>query len=231
MNPRRELGTAVALCAAAGAAGLVSGGRTWLAVRIDRPAPLPPVAADLTGSQVAPLVSALSVVVLAGVVGLLATRRWGRAAVGVVLAAAGAGMLITVLPWLGGVSAATARGAAFDAGLAAGVVSATSAVPGPVLTVVAGAIAALVGFAVVGLAVVGRGNRWPALGARFEAPAARQPAGQPTAQPREQPTGQPTEQPTEQPAEQPGQEALERATWDALDRGEDPTRPGAPESR
>ncbi|HEX6756246.1 MAG TPA: Trp biosynthesis-associated membrane protein, partial [Mycobacteriales bacterium] len=70
------------VCAAGGGLALLAAGRPWLRLAAPRRPPLPDVALTLTGRDLEPLVPALGVVGLAGVVGLLATRRWGRLAVG-----------------------------------------------------------------------------------------------------------------------------------------------------
>lgn len=204
MNARREFGAAVALCAISGALGLAAGSRPWLALTVARGDPLPPVGAVVTGSALAPLVPGLAIVVLAGVVGLLATRWWGRVVVGALLAVAGAGLLWAALPALGGTSGDALRAAAFDAGLPAGEVTGASLTTGPALAVVAGVLAILAG----ALAAV-RGRRWPGLGARYDAPS-QQAGSEPV-----QPAGA-TAADEVAPAD--------RMLWEALDRGEDPTR-------
>ena len=59
MNPRREMGTALAGGALAGALALSAAGQTWSTVSVTRRAPLPPVTEVLTGSALAPLVRPL----------------------------------------------------------------------------------------------------------------------------------------------------------------------------
>lgn len=206
MNVRREFGAAVALCACAGALGLAAGSRPWLALTVARGDPLPPVGAVVTGSDLAPLVPGLAIVVLAGVVGLLATRRWGRVVVGALLAVAGAGLLWAALPALGGTSGDALRAAAFDAGLPAGEVTGASTTTGPALAVVAGVLAVL-----AGALVVLRGRQWPGLGSRYETPSAR-------AAPK------PVEEAGATGAVAGEVPPADRMLWDALDRGEDPTR-------
>ncbi len=51
---RRELGIAVLGAALAGALALVAGGQSWADVTVDRPPPLPPVSAVVTGADAAP---------------------------------------------------------------------------------------------------------------------------------------------------------------------------------
>lgn len=96
-----------------------------------------------TGAEAIPVARALALVALAGSVALLAARRWSRLAAGVVLAVTGLGLV-------------------------------GSAVTGPAFSVRTALIAAG-GLLVLaaGLVTVGRGRAWPALGARYDAPAAR----------------------------------------------------------
>lgn len=198
MTPRRELAVAVVLAAAAGALGLLAASRPWIELRVLRDAPLPPAEAAVAGGTVSPLVPGLALVVLAAAAGLLATRRWGRLAIGVLVVVAGIGMLLAALPWLGAVALDPARDVATEVDLPAGML-ASSGRDGPWVAIVAGTLAVLGGL----LSTV-RSTRWPAMGARYDAPAARRPQGP-------------------APAGAGGPEASDRETWDALDRGEDPT--------
>lgn len=196
---RRELTVAVLLTAVAGSLGLVAGSRTWLDLRVVRDPPLPPVDEAVAGAALAPLVPGLALVVLAGAAGLLATRRWGRVAVGIVVVAAGAGMLVAAVPWLGAVPDGRAQEVAVDVDLPAGALEVSSGT-GALIAVLAGLVAVL-----LGLATAMRAWRWPVMGARYDAPAAGPPA-----------------------AAVGGEPPSERETWEALDRGEDPTfRPSA----
>ena len=161
MTPRREYAVVVAVLAAGGAAGLLASGAVWQEVPGDLPLPVLPEV--VTGTEAAPAVRAVSLVALAGTLAVLATRRRGRRAVGVLLALAGLVAAAAAVSWVGGDSTrwpAVALGAA--------------------LTVTA-----------AGVLVAVRGGRWPVLGARYERGS--------------------------RPVE------TSRSTWDALDRGEDPT--------
>lgn len=180
-SSRRELGSAVLLVLAGAVLLLVSTAGAWVTGVEVRPAPLPSSPAEVGADDAAGPVRALGLVVLAAVPALLATRRSGRTAVGVLLVLAGIGA---------GVAAARVL-ADPEALLDASDVGATSrpllAVAGAVVTAVAGAV------------VVARGRRWAAMSRRYETPAARQ---------------------EEATAGLAGPPEL----WDALDRGEDPTR-------
>jgi uncharacterized membrane protein (TIGR02234 family) len=194
---RRELGAAVLGAVGAGALALISGGQPWAQVNAEREAPLPPVHGMLSGADAAPLVPAAGLVLLAAAVALLAVRGLGRAAVGLLMAAAGG-----VLAWsgvralAGGLSAASADIPGI--GRAAGRVTVELTAAWPVLAVVAG----LLGVG-AGLLAVLRGGSWPAMGRRYER------------------DGAPTAAATRRPETD---EDRAQAAWKALDRGDDPTR-------
>ena len=202
MTARREMAAAVAGSAVAGGLALSTGGQTWLTATLQRPAPLPPVTEQLTGSVLAPLVPAGGLVLLAAAVALVAVRGAGRVVVGLLAAVAGG-----VLGWSGLRTLLTDADAT-----AAGVVG--SGTPGstlatgvsaawPALALVAGLLAVA-----AGLLTVLRGRTWPGMGRRYERPAAVAPAA----------TWRQTDE----------DRALD--AWRALDRGEDPTE-GTVESR
>jgi uncharacterized membrane protein (TIGR02234 family) len=159
------------------------------------------VALDLTGRDLEPLVAALGLVGLAGVVGLLATRRWGRLAVGAVLAAAGLTVAVSSVPRVAAPGTGEVHDLLVDSGRAGGVpadaVVTATAVPAWPLA------AALGGFLLVagGVCVALRSRRWPTMSARYEQPAAARPT----------------------PATRDA--ATDTALWDALDSGHDPTAP------
>ncbi len=170
MSARRGLTVTVLLCAAASALVLLAASRVWGEVTTVRPAPLPPTVSRRTGASFAPWLPALGVVGLAGAGALVATRGAVRTVVGCVLTACGLGAVVVALTPLG-------RGAG---------------ALWPVISVAAGLVVAA-----TGVAAIRWGRTWPAMGARFERPAA--------------------------PAER--KPASQAELWDALDRGEDPTEP------
>ncbi len=157
-SARRELTAAVLGGALAGALALVAGGQPWAEVTTERPAPLPPVVAVLSGADAAPLVPATGLVLLAAAVALLAVRSAGRVVVGMLMAVAGG-----VLVW-SGVRALTGT---LDATVAdvpvEGATTIDVAAAWPGLAAVAGALGAL-----TGLLVVLRGRAWPGMGRRYE---------------------------------------------------------------
>ncbi|WBB82244.1 Trp biosynthesis-associated membrane protein [Micromonospora sp. WMMD882] len=172
---RRELTYATLLCLVGAALAVWAATRTWSVEVTVRPAPLPAVRADRSGAALLPWLPALGVVALAGAGAVLATRGRLRRALGALI------LLLGVAVTAGGGYGLTA---AFD-----GEVSRqwpASCLLGGVLTAVGGA---WVGW---------RGQRWPAMGARYERPVAAPPRA-----------GTPARGATD--------------AWDALDRGEDPT--------
>ena len=206
---RREVGIVVLTCAAGGGLALLGASRPWLRLTAPRRPPFSDVALALTGRDLEPLVAALGLVGLAGAVGLLATRRWGRLAVGAVLAVAGLVIAVSSVPRVSAPGTGDARDLLADAGRG-GAVPADAAVTGtavPAWPLVAalGGVLLLAG----GLAAVLRSRRWPTMSARYEKPAS-----------------QPTAQPTAQPAA-----PTDAALWDALDSGHDPTAPAAQPQR
>ena len=201
-NARRQLGLALAGAVVAGGLALSASGQTWITLTAVRRPPLPPVVDQVSGGQVAPLVTATGLLLLAAAVALVATRGLARAAVGLLAACAGA-----ALGWSG--VRTLAGGTALDRSL-----STVGGSPGvqlhgqvqaawPVLAVVAGVLAIA-----TGVLVVLRARSWPARGRRYERPGAQTAAAAREATPEDRAT----------------------AAWRALDRGEDPTEnpPGPP---
>lgn len=195
---RRAMAAAVVGLAAAGGLALSTGGQTWLTATVARPEPLPPVTEQLTGSELAPLVPAAGLLLLAAAVALVAVRGAGRVLVGLLAAVAGG-----VLGWSGLRTLVTGGDAAAAGVLGSGtpgstVTTAVSAA-WPVLALVAGLLAAA-----AGLLTVVRGRTWPGMGRRYE----RAAAAAPTAP---------------GPARRRTDEDRALDAWRALDRGEDPT--------
>ncbi len=150
---RREPAAAVVGALVAGGLALVAGGQPWARVVTERPAPLPPVESVLQGGDVAPLVPAGGLLLLAAAGALLAVRGLARLGVGMLVAAAAA-----VLAWSGlrallwGVEAGAPE-----------VAESSVAVAWPALALAAG----LLGLAVAAL-VVARGRGWAGMGSRYE---------------------------------------------------------------
>ncbi len=234
---RRELSAAIGAAVVGAALMLVLAGRPWVTVTATRTPPLPPLVHTISGSTAEPLLTALGIVGLAGVVALLATRALGRAVVGVLLTAAGALAAVRAASALGGVSAARAEALLAEAGPMVGVpadarISAT-AHGGTVVVVLIGALL----LAAAGALTVLRGSRWPAMGARYDAPVEHAAVGAaPGAAPGPSTDGPSTDgpstdgQPTDGPSTDAGNSSdpadravPDRQLWDALDRGDDPT--------
>jgi uncharacterized membrane protein (TIGR02234 family) len=146
-------------CAVAGAVVLFAAGREWVRYVVAGGH----ASAGPSGHDVAAGASALGFVMLAGVVALPATRGWLRRAVGVIVAAAGAGTIAlaaNVLADPGGAAGSRYIGV-FS--LSANPSISVRATGWPWADVCAGVLAALVG----GFAVL-RSGGWPAMGRRYE---------------------------------------------------------------
>lgn len=192
----REVGAAVVLSLLGGGGAIFAGSQVWARLTVDRAAPLPEIVTSSTGTGIEPLLTGLGVVVLAGLVGVVATRRLGRVLVGVAVMLAGVGIAATAVRYVGGFPAdvidrlVEASGAAEPTGVAADTTTFW-----PLVALGAGCVSA-----VAGLVVTVRGRRWPGLGARYEAPGTAPAATAPT-----------------DPVK------ADRQLWEALDRGDDPT--------
>jgi uncharacterized membrane protein (TIGR02234 family) len=180
-----------------GAAGaLLISLRTWQTVETARPAPLHLDVLYLNGRTVDAAPTALSLVALAGIVAVLATRGVARRVVGVVLALAGAALVWRALASTAAVGTTRARALVTERHRT---VDASAAVPHVSTQAVWPALTAVCGVLVLaaGLLIAWRGHRWQVMSARYEA---RTPAN-----------------------DADGARAA-TTLWTALDRGEDPTR-------
>lgn len=175
MRSRRGLSTAVLLCLVGASVVLVAAGRSWVAVEVGASPLAEATTGSRTGTDVVPGLSALGLLGLAGVVALAATRRTGRTFVGLVLLAAGAGVVAAVLTADLTVVPEPLAGSAADVAFDGTVWPSVTAVGG-LLLLLAGVLTVLVG------------RSWPALGQRYEAPASATPAPAPQA-----PSAPPTE--------------------------------------
>lgn len=151
------------------------------------------VAATATGSASAPLAVALGFVCLAAWGVVLVLRGRSRRAVALLGAVSAAGLLASVLTaWdraqHDAVRAVVAKGATGD--------SFSSSLTGWFFACAVGALVALVAFVLA----VPAAPYWPAMGSRYDAPAARR-----------------------ESAEVPAEERTPQDMWRALDRGHDPT--------
>jgi hypothetical protein len=175
-NPRRELAVTLVECALGALLTLLATSRTWRVVAAGGPVPQP--SHHVSGGSVLPWAPALALVGLAGAGALLAVRGRVRSALGALLVVAGLPLAIG-----GSFIAAADRGS-------------------PVWALLCALGGLMIGHA--GVRTLVRGAAWPALGSRYERPAA---------------------EPVEY-VERGGPSRSDVAMWDALDRGEDPTRRG-----
>jgi uncharacterized membrane protein (TIGR02234 family) len=202
MTSRRSY--ALALLACLVGAGLASYAvtRTWSLLVVQRTG-LTDLRTVRTGADVEPWVIGLALVALAGTGALLATRGVVRRGLGVLLALAGVGV---------------AAGAVIGrAGLDIGRAGAGGTL-WPVACALGGAI-----IAVGGLTAARHGHRWPAMSARYERGTSAASTHQPGAGSGPSAAAGPGR--GESPEQNPdtSRPADYRVTWDALDRGDDPT--------
>lgn len=146
-----------------------------------------------SGRDLVPLASAVSLIALAAVVAVPALRRLGRRIVGVVLAALGAGATAAVGVVAADLAAHVREWTTTSAGGAGASGPVDAVTTSPGWAWVQVLAAVLV--LVAGLLVAVRGPAWPGMGAKYERPI---------------------------PGES-GAAGTPKDTWDALDRGDDPT--------
>lgn len=159
---RTELGAALLLFLAGGALLLLASGRPWGTARL----PPPVRSVGVTGGELSGLPYAAGLLGIAGMLALVATRRYGRLVVGGLLAAVAVATLVVDVSAVGRV---TARVRATDAAVrAVGTGARQLAVHGTVWpwVSVVGAVLLLLG----SLLVLARGARWAGMSARYDAP-------------------------------------------------------------
>ncbi|NDL55459.1 Trp biosynthesis-associated membrane protein [Phytoactinopolyspora mesophila] len=196
---KREYLAALGLLAAGGVLGLVARGQTWGSAEV--PSAFTVTVADVSGADLAPFVSAVPFVALAAVLLVPAVRRIGRRVAGAVLVILGAAAIVNAAVVGSDLSARTQRWIAGSADHS-GSIEAVTTSAGWVIAAGLGAFAVVV----AGLLVAVRGPVWPGMGSRYERPS-KQSSGEPG-------------------PDRPGTESavVDAAdTWDALDRGDDPT--------
>lgn len=193
-NPgRREMSAALVLLLVGAAVVLSLAGRVW--ARGKAPAHGSLFAIEATGSAVSKAPTALGLVALAGFVAVLATRGVWRVLVGLVLAAAGAGVAAIAVAGASDTSAVNAAAASKAAVEGVKAIDVTHTA-WPWATFLGGLLILL-----AGVVVMVRGRRWPGMSSRYEAPGA-------------------TPGTARAAAKRPRTSA---DLWNALDRGEDPT--------
>ena len=225
-SPKREYG--YALLAGAVGAGLVllALRAQWAQAVFTPQKPLTAEVVNVSGTDLVPLAEALALAALAGLIAVIATRGVARRAVGGLLALFGAGAGAAVLTTVTDatvVSVAAGKVASPESAALSGAAgSTTSGASGNgalVLSnsaghaIMSGApwqaaviVGALLIFA-AGLATALRGQDWPVMSARYDAPGARGAAATGAA------TGQGTAARTSDAA----------SMWESLNGGEDPT--------
>lgn len=200
MNPRREYGVTIAVLVLAAIAMVIAYGATWITatVPVFRGEVTPTRLVSFTGSALLGGAAAAGWVAAAAAAGIVATRTWGRTAIGVVAALAGA---------VGGTQAVTfilSRGALVS-----------QALDGDDALEISGnawwLVAALSGLAIMvsGAVTALRGRGWPSLSSRYERASPRARA-------------LPADGGGSSVHSVDGASAI--TMWDALDRGEDPTQ-------
>lgn len=190
--PRQELALAVAGSAIAGALVLLAVGRRWVSYAVLGGGQ---ASAGPTGHDVAAATSALGLVMLAAVVALPATRRWPRRAVGVIVAAAGAGTIALAGYVLADPAAAAGQRFIGVFSFSPDPTVRAHATVWPWVDVCAGVLALAAG----GFALL-RSGGWPAMGRRYES-GDRSASGAGRARPSSDAS----------------------SMWDRLDHGDDPT--------
>ncbi|MET9020176.1 Trp biosynthesis-associated membrane protein [Actinopolymorpha sp. NPDC004070] len=172
---RRQFLLALALVLAGAALVVWAAGRTWLAARWAIPH-YPAVSTSVTGAQAAPLVRSAGYLGLAGVLAVLATRGRGRQVAGALVALAGAAAVAScAMFWTRTASVADAAvrraiaGGAGSGGGGGSTRASTMTVEAWPWLAVAGGVLIVGG----GVFAVVRGRTWPAMGSRYDAPAAR----------------------------------------------------------
>ena len=225
-SPKRQYGYAL-LAGAVGAGLILLAMRAQWAQAVFTPQkPLTAEVVNVSGTDLVPLAEALALAALAGLIAVIATRGVARRAVGALLALFGAGAGAAVLTTVTDatvVSVAAGKVASPESaalsGTAAGSTTSGASGNGALVlsnsaghAIMSGApwqaaviIGALLIFA-AGLATALRGQDWPVMSARYDAPGARDAAG----------SGTPG----------PGRDARPSdaaSMWESLNGGEDPT--------
>jgi uncharacterized membrane protein (TIGR02234 family) len=222
---RREYGLALLVGAAGAGLVLLAVRQRWAQAVFTPPKPLTPQVVDVSGGDLVPLAGALAIAALAGLAAVIATRGMLRRAAGVLLALFGAGAGAAVMA---SVTAATVVSVAASkvaspesaalSGTAGSTTSGSTAGGGFVVSGSTGQaimtgtpwhVAVLIGALLVfvaGLATALRGQDWPVMSARYDAPGTRGASGGEAGAPA-------------------GPRPRDAATmWESLNDGEDPTQ-------
>ncbi|MEV4348964.1 Trp biosynthesis-associated membrane protein [Actinoplanes sp. NPDC049596] len=199
MNHRRSYLLTLLACLAGAGLAAYAATRTWSLDVVHRPA-MSDVRTPQTGADLEPWLIGLALAALAGTGALLATHGWVRRGLGVLLTLAGLGVVI----------GAIAGRAGLDVGEAG-----AGATVWPVACALGGAI-----IAAGGLTAARQGHLWSRMSARYERKPTQEQASAPgvTTQP-----GDPSGPLAASGLKTSDKPVDNRAAWDALDRGDDPT--------
>jgi len=227
-SPKREYGYAL-LAGAVGAVLVLLALRAQWAQAVFTPQkPLTAEVVNVSGTDLVPLAEALALAALAGLIAVIATRGVARRAVGVLLALFGAGAGAAVLTTVSDgavVSVAAGKVASPEAAALSGAAGSTTSgtsgsgalvlgnTPGhAIMSGMPWQAAVIVGGLLIfaaGLATALRGQDWPVMSARYDAPGGRGAAGADQAK-------------SSGAGRRP--QAVDAATmWESLNGGEDPT--------
>jgi uncharacterized membrane protein (TIGR02234 family) len=159
----RAYGLTLLVLAAGAVTVLVAYGLTWAVARVPMIAGADDASRELalSGRDLLPWAAATGWVALAGLAGLVATRSWGRRAVGLIVILAGLGASAGAL-WFA-VASPTLVSDAVAVQADASAINAADA-SGAWLIALVGGLAVVV----AGLLAVLRGHRWPTMGSRYE---------------------------------------------------------------
>jgi len=167
-RPGRAYAAVLVLIALGAVVVLWSYGMAWAVARVPLVTGADGAAHDLvlTGRDLVPWAAAMGWIALAGLAGIVATRSWGRQAVGVIVAAAGLAAVAGALRFAVGSESVVTAGLEARIDPAAGVEFDSTLAW---VLAVAGGLAVLVS----GVATLVRGRQWPVMGTKYE----RGPAG------------------------------------------------------
>jgi uncharacterized membrane protein (TIGR02234 family) len=223
-SPKREYGYALLVGAVGAGLVLLAMRAQWAQAVFTPQKPLTSQVVGVSGTDLVPVAGALGLAALAGLVAVIATRGVVRRAVGVLLALFGAGAGAAVLTTVSAktvLSVAAGKVASPESAALSGAAgSTTSGSSGSGALVVTGSaghaimtgapwhVAVVVGALLVfaaGLATALRGQDWPVMSARYDAPGTRAPG-----------SGSPG-------SGRPARAADAASMWESLNGGEDPT--------
>jgi uncharacterized membrane protein (TIGR02234 family) len=238
VNGKREYSYALLVGAVGAVIVLFAVREQWAQAVFTPQKPLTTEVVNVSGTDLVPLAGGLGLAALAALVGVIATRGWVRRAVGVLLALFGAGAGAAVLT---AVTAQTVLSVAAgkvaspeSAALSGAAGSTTGGTSGGSALVVTGStghavmtgapwqVAVIIGALLVfaaGVATALRGQDWPVMSARYDAPGAQSAGARGTTATDAATAGRPARR-------------LDAATmWESLNGGEDPTDDRAADDR